>query len=253
MTTTVFPASADPALVMSATYELDAADRRYIDGQIRQIQATLLSSLLTEKGASYFTLASGSLAAGDFFCQGGDATNPRRVVKATAVNLTYGRSVIGVALEAVTGTNKFLGATSGIVGATVTGLGAVAGQVTLNTTTARAQLGGSGPALGTADAQGTLNLWRQQGGSPLDLAPPQTVTGPAGASNVDTTLLSVPSTPTGNARALLTTLAIRLETALVGAGSVALTVGTSAGGTHFLLYVPIRQTLQAGVQGSNQR
>jgi hypothetical protein len=69
-------------------------------------------------------------------------------------------------------------------------------------------------------------------GTGLSLAKTQ-VTGPAGASNVDTTVYATAGS--GNGRGVLTGIVIRVDTAMAGAGQVVLSVGTSAGGQQFIL------------------
>lgn len=74
-----------------------------------------------------------------------------------------------------------------------------------------------------------------QPGSGLYVARDVTCTGvlTAGAQT-NTTVYTVPASPSGNGRFVCTAVILRLNTALVGAGSNALTVGTTNGGTHFL-------------------
>jgi archaellum component FlaF (FlaF/FlaG flagellin family) len=51
----------------------------------------------------------------------------------------------------------------------------------------------------------------------------------------DTTVYTVPASPTGAGRAVVTGVVLRVKTALVGGGSNALTVGATAGTTGYLL------------------
>lgn len=61
-----------------------------------------------------------------------------------------------------------------------------------------------------------------------------TVTLPA-SSSADTVIYTVPSTPSGAGRLLVTAILIRVDTALVGTGNVVIRMGTSVGGNELLL------------------
>jgi hypothetical protein len=65
-------------------------------------------------------------------------------------------------------------------------------------------------------------------------------------SQSDTTVYTVPASPSGNGRAIVTAVVLRTKTALVGGGSNALTVGTAASGTQFLLSKTVNSGVSVG-------
>lgn len=69
-----------------------------------------------------------------------------------------------------------------------------------------------------------------------------------GASgNVDGTAFTVPASPTGAGRFVLSRVVVRLATALTGSGSVAVTVGTTAGGQQFITSLTVNNASVVGV------
>lgn len=74
------------------------------------------------------------------------------------------------------------------------------------------------------------------GGVGIDIIAPLLITGATSSSNVDGTLLTLP------ADLLASAIIVKVTQAMVGAGSIVLSVGTSAGGQQFLL----NQTINSG-------
>jgi hypothetical protein len=155
----------DPPVQLTADYQLDATDRRYLDDQIRGTQQHLVESLINGQIASWWELSGSSdpLLAGDVFCAYGDPTG-RIVTKATATPLGAAGRALGIALIPAAAGASVRGIVLGTVEAAVTGLAAgAAGAVRVNTTTARPErlAGGFTPGdypLGFVDASGTLSL-----------------------------------------------------------------------------------------------
>lgn len=69
----------------------------------------------------------------------------------------------------------------------------------------------------------------------------------ATSGNVDVLVYTVPASPSGNGRCVLTGLILRLGTALVGAGSVTMTAGTSAGASDLIAAQVINSGTAVGV------
>jgi hypothetical protein len=86
-----------------------------------------------------------------------------------------------------------------------------------------------------------------QPGSGLYVARDVTCTGVLTAGpQSNTTVYTVPASPSGNGRFIFTAIILRLNTALVGGGSNALTVGTAASGTQFLISKTINSATAEG-------
>lgn len=80
-------------------------------------------------------------------------------------------------------------------------------------------------------------------GAPLAKA---TVPFPSSGVTTSTLLFTVPGTPAGNARALLTLALARIDTATVGGGSGTLAIGTTPGGQELLKLVTLSGGVAAG-------
>lgn len=66
------------------------------------------------------------------------------------------------------------------------------------------------------------------------------------SGNKDVTVYQVPASPAGNARFICTGIFVRVETAMVGAGSYALTIGATAGGAEYLTSQTINAATAVG-------
>lgn len=249
---TVFPLATDPALVMAAGFVFDAADRRLIDDQIRAIMATGRTAWLGGTQATYLPVSgsSGAIAIGDWLVLETTSAGVVSVTRATSAALTAaGGGIFGVALAAASpGASSVLVALAGAVPASALGVTAASTTLYLNTTTARASTTPSLYRLGTTDARGTLALGgatsavTTSGPSPLDVIAPLTITGATSSTNVDTLALALP------ADLLMSALIVKVTQAMVGAGGVVLSAGTSAGGQQFLLNQSITSATAVGTR-----
>jgi hypothetical protein len=155
----------DSALDMGAKYSFNAADRRYLDNQVRGCETHLVDSLIGGTVATWARLDPGgaSWSPGDVVTLGSDVDH--KVVKlATAANLATGGAGFGVLLTTGVSGQRAPVAVSGVVPASVTGFASGApGFARINTTTGKAERvasysGGDYP-LGPVDDAGNLALF----------------------------------------------------------------------------------------------
>jgi len=166
--------SPDPPVQLNANWFLDKVDRQYIDDQIRTLQIYLSSALLRGQHATWVKLDPSSAAgqAGDCVCSASTVaateddptTAIRLVTRALASPMATSGLVAGIMLTAGAPGTLIPIATSGIIGPSITGLASgSSGNVKLNTSTARCQLGalssGSFP-IGHVDSVGNLSIAR---------------------------------------------------------------------------------------------
>ena len=131
----------DDALDMGAGYSFTAADRRYIDNQVRGCQRHLVDSLLSGAVVAWMMLDAGGSGgdAGDVVCLASNAS-VRSIVKATAANLATGKGAMGVQLESGAAGAKVRVAVGGSVQPSITGLASgAAGYARINTTTGKVE------------------------------------------------------------------------------------------------------------------
>ena len=69
----------------------------------------------------------------------------------------------------------------------------------------------------------------------------------ASSGNADGTAFTVPASPSGAGRFVLSRVVVRLSTALTGSGSVAVTVGATAGGQEFVTSQTVNSSSSVGV------
>jgi hypothetical protein len=67
------------------------------------------------------------------------------------------------------------------------------------------------------------------------------------AGNVDATVYTIPASPSGAGRFVLSVPRVRLNTAIVGTGNVTVTVGIAAGGTEYVLAVVLNNATAVGI------
>lgn len=150
----------DDPVELSAVYQLDAADRRRVDGQILAIQQVLVDLLIRGHMGSWFQLDDGSaeLSAGDVFVLAAD-NRGYVVTRATVETLAAAGIATGVALEAAGPGMNFRGVVLGAVPPSITGLTGP-GMVWANPVTARCEVTETWNTyiLGFANTDGVLHL-----------------------------------------------------------------------------------------------
>ncbi|WP_438029034.1 hypothetical protein [Sorangium sp. So ce233] len=155
----------DDAHQQTARAFFDAADRQYLDNQIRGCQQHLVDGLINGTHATWIRVAatSPSLTAGDVVCLAGLALGYPVVTLATAAALAVAGCAYGVVLRAAAPGARALVALDGVVGPSVTGLGATAGVVRVSSAGRPQRVAsystGDYP-LGTVDSQGYLTIAR---------------------------------------------------------------------------------------------
>lgn len=129
---------ADAAIALVGRYTFDAADRQYIDTQIRAIQDYLVVGAIKGVQATHYLVNSGSasLVVGDVVCM---ASSGAECTKAASGAILTPRRALGVCLRSAAPGTYALVCTGGILPAEITGLGAVAGVVRVNGTTGRCE------------------------------------------------------------------------------------------------------------------
>ncbi len=152
----------DDALVMDANYRFNPTDRRYIDDQVRGIEQHLVDALIKGRHGSWYTLdgSSAAVVAGDTVCLASTATGT--VTKSTVATLANAKAAAGIVVYAANPGGYVFVAFGGTLSPSITGLGAAAGFVRVDTATSRcervAAVSSTDYGLGYVDAAGWLQV-----------------------------------------------------------------------------------------------
>jgi hypothetical protein len=134
--------AADAAVALTAAYQLNGSDRRYIDDQIRACQQALIDCAIAGRQATYLRVgsASAAVAVGDVLCVAVTDAIGLTVTRAVAAALATSDRVWCIALTAAPPGGRVLVATGGILPSSIVGMATdAAGYVRCNTTTARCE------------------------------------------------------------------------------------------------------------------